>query len=181
MRLSKQPKIRCIYRGMVREWNNLDGRYGFYCKNFDSLCYPGLCTEDWRCKKVICSCYRPNRIRETFMKGHNGEITSGLSLTEQILKWALSEWSNLERLNPNDFKENDAYKVCYRIFSNLLYNWKRLGYDHFPSKEEAIKIVQEVHPYFVWLEEQGERWQMENLYEFHEDACRELTETAFIS
>ena len=52
-------KIRCRWRENLREWNRLEERYGFYCRNQESRCYPGLCIEDWRCTRVVCELYIP--------------------------------------------------------------------------------------------------------------------------
>lgn len=59
MRITIPPKRRCFWRTRLRTWNHLEGRNGFYCKNAECPCYPGLCIEDWRVRKVVCEKYRP--------------------------------------------------------------------------------------------------------------------------
>jgi hypothetical protein len=53
----KMRKRRCRWRAITREWNHLEERMGFYCRNERCRCYPGLCIEDWRVKKVFCEHY----------------------------------------------------------------------------------------------------------------------------
>ena len=95
-------------------------------------------------------------------------------ISEKLLEWALSEGNGSERLNPLDFGSNDHYKVCYRFMGNMLQRWKELGFRYFPEEEEAMEIALLVHPYFVWLVDNGMMWQLINVYEFHEDVWRDM-------
>lgn len=67
-------------------------------------------------------------------------------------------------------EDNDHYKVCYRFIANMLSEWKELGFDHFPAKNEAIEIARKAHPYFNWaFEKEDGLGTFERLYDFHRD------------
>jgi len=80
---------------------------------------------------------------------------------------SLREYSS-ERLRPDNFNENDSYKVVYRFLSNMLAGWKDLGLKRYPTEKEAIKIAKLAHPYFVWLFKDPEELEaFKHLYESH--------------
>ena len=75
-----------------------------------------------------------------------------------------------ERLIEDDFEANDIYKVCYRFLANMTGGWERLGLEHFPTVDEAIKIATMASPYFIWLFEQEDGLgEYKRLYDFFDD------------
>ena len=93
-------------------------------------------------------------------------------IAQWLLQESLGEFSRTERLYPDDFESNDHYKVCYRAFANMLgpATKDKFGLDAFPTLGESIEIIKMVHPYFQWLEDNGEGWRFENMYEHCEYA-----------
>ena len=71
------------------------------------------------------------------------------------------------------FEDNIHYKVCYRFLSNMLSEWKELGFDHFPSEIEAIDVAKISHPYFVWaFRDLSKLDEFKRLYDFHQDTWK---------
>ena len=72
------------------------------------------------------------------------------------------------------FQDNDAYKVCYRLISNLTQRWKQLGLEHFPTEEESITIARKVDSYFEWLLGKPDELEgFKSTYAFHKDVFNE--------
>ena len=88
-----------------------------------------------------------------------------------ILRYeALNVSTGDERLKPNF--DNNAYKVCYRLLSNMMYRWDEdLQLDRFPTEDDAINISIQVDPYFVKLfGDRNELEKFKTLYDFLSDS-----------
>ena len=95
----------------------------------------------------------------------------------EILREKALTSGHSEKLNPNDFEDNDPYKVCYRLLSNMTAGWRDIGLPSFPTESEAIELAKQVDPYFHWLFlKEDELDAFKRTYDFVSDVWRGETQ-----
>ena len=67
-------------------------------------------------------------------------------------------------------EDNNHYKVCYRFLANMLSEWRELGFEHFPTENEAIIVAKKSHPYFLWSFKNLDKLEeFKIIYDFHKN------------
>jgi Fe-S-cluster containining protein len=89
---------------------------------------------------------------------------------EYLVSLSIEQVRDGEKLNPDDFESNDHYKVRYRFVSNMMHNYKQLGFENIPTEEEAFEATKAAHVYFVWAFENDKNANFKVVYDLHKEA-----------